>query len=98
MNLNGLSDDKVALFIKNWKWSFSIIFATLDWAYKLNLTKWFDATCWGSFLPDIFMIKCVAFSLMVLGTFGNIIVKVKLDEAKLEKCDINVIQKPGGGI
>ena len=49
-------------------------------------------------MPDIFMIKCVTFSLMVLGTLGNMIVKAKLGETKLKKCDINVIQKPGGGV
>ena len=35
---------------------------------------------------------------MVLGTLGNMIVKAKLGETKLKKCDINVIQKPGGGV
>ena len=29
--------------------------------------KWLEATCWGSLLIGIFVIECVAFSLIVLG-------------------------------
>ena len=30
--------------------------------------EWLDAICWSSLLLGIFMIKCVGFSLIVLGT------------------------------
>ena len=37
--------------------------------------EWFDAVCWSSLLLDIFVIRCVAFSLIPLDTLKKIVIQ-----------------------